>query len=44
MPHCLTPGTVQSVTLDSFDGINWEASREKESHKKDSIINRSKDV
>lgn len=26
MPHCLDQGTVQQVTIKSFDGVNWEAS------------------
>ncbi|GFO43107.1 centromere protein v [Plakobranchus ocellatus] len=24
MPHCLDPGTVKSVSIVQFDGVNWE--------------------
>lgn len=23
-PHCLDPGTVEHVTVENFDGQNWE--------------------
>ncbi|BFZ04729.1 hypothetical protein BsWGS_07768 [Bradybaena similaris] len=29
MPHCLDPGTVKSVRVDPYDGINWEESMRK---------------
>ncbi|CAG13375.1 unnamed protein product, partial [Tetraodon nigroviridis] len=25
-PHCLDPGTIRSVTVEKFDGENWEES------------------
>lgn len=30
MPHCLDAGTVKSVTVESFDGENWETSMERQ--------------
>jgi len=43
MPHCLEPGTVLSVTLEGFDGQNWEKSMETQASKDDSILNWSKE-
>ena len=38
MPHCLDPGTVEKMTVEGFDGKNWEVSMEKESEKGDQSI------
>jgi len=42
MPHCLDAGSVTSVTVEEFDGQNWEETMKSEALKEDSIINRSK--
>jgi len=42
MPHCLDAGTVGSVTVEKFNGTNWEQSMKTEATKEDSILNWSK--
>ena len=41
-PRCLDQGTVESIIIEKFDGVNWEASFELEKSKPVSIQSRSK--
>jgi len=41
-PHCLDPGTVTSITVEQFDGANWEETMKAEALKDNSILNWSK--
>jgi len=38
MPHCLDTGTVTSVTVEQFDGSNWEETIKAEALKDNSIF------
>ena len=39
-PHCLDSGTVRSVTVEKFHGVDWEESMQKHQ----TISNKSKDL
>eukprot|EP00794_Sanderia_malayensis_P014364 gene14364-15862_t len=37
MPHCLDSGTVKSINVDKFDGLNWEECMEENKEKFESF-------
>jgi hypothetical protein len=41
-PHCLDEGTVTQITVEAYNGQNWEQTYESHQNKPDSIMNWSK--